>query len=127
MIPKREIITVMSGDFDPPTDGDIKKMKYAKSLGDWLIVGVHSDLRVSAKNGEVHFPLEHRSFLVKNMKYVDEVFHYEGKFNDDRGLLMLIKTCYPGARYIYLSSDASGDSPESQITGVTFTSFQSEN
>ena len=68
-------IVYIDGAFDLFHIGHIESLKYAKSLGDYLIVGVHSDAVVNAIKGS-NLPilnLQERALSVLSCRYVDEV------------------------------------------------------
>ena len=116
----------MGGDFDPLSQDDINRLKIAKESGDWLIVGLNSDTRISARNGVVYIPYEHRCFILSNLKYVDEVIINDGQVNDDRYLLIKVKNFYPGANFTYFSDGNIEEKPESKVTGVKFATFNDD-
>lgn len=53
--------------------GHLRLLKQAKSLGDWLIVGVLTDKATSAYKRKPIIPFEERMEIVKQIKYVDRV------------------------------------------------------
>ncbi len=53
--------------------GHINLFKKAKALGDYLIVGVHSDEDVEFYKRRPILSLEERSEIIRSCKYVDEV------------------------------------------------------
>ena len=68
-----------NGCFDVLHRGHIEMFKYAKSLGDKLIVGIYSDIRVKELKG-FNRPInnqEYRKEMLLSNKYVDDVliFH----------------------------------------------------
>ncbi len=82
-----------NGCYDILHPGHIELFKYAKTLGDCLIVGIDSDERVS-KNKGASRPInrqEIRKYMLLTLKYVDEV-HI---FNDENELTELVKTVSP--------------------------------
>lgn len=117
---KREKIIVTAGEFDPLTLSDIRFLKKAKSKGDWLIVGVHSDQFMELCRGGFVMNHSERKEVVENLKFVNEVF----QFNDFDGtvcnLLKLIKFCYPSADIHFISDEDMHNMPETKITGITF-------
>lgn len=73
------------GTFDLFHYGHLKLLERARSLGDWLAVGVSSNEFNSIKNKKCIHPYEERSEIVSAIKYVDFVFpenNWEQKIND---------------------------------------------
>jgi D-beta-D-heptose 7-phosphate kinase/D-beta-D-heptose 1-phosphate adenosyltransferase len=82
-------IIFVNGTFDILHVGHIKLLNFAKSLGDYLLVGIDSDERVKKLKGN-NRPINNqyeRKFLLENLKSVDEV----SVFNNDSELLNLIE------------------------------------
>jgi len=65
---------VASGYFDPIHIGHIEYLKLAKQLGGTLIVIVNNDKQAKIKKGFSFMNENERLEIVKNIKYVDEVF-----------------------------------------------------
>ena len=82
-----------NGCFDILHRGHLEMLKYAKSLGDFLIVGIDSDKKVQADKGPLR-PLnraEDRRFALEAIRYVDEVV----VFDSPEGLANAIKKVSP--------------------------------
>ena len=64
-----------NGCFDVLHRGHIELFKYAKSLGDWLVVGIDTDERVGAAKGESRpfNTVEDRVAMLESIKYIDEI------------------------------------------------------
>ena len=68
-------------------------LKYARSLGDFLIVGIDSDKKVQADKGPTRpvNSVEDRQFALEAIRYVDEVV----VFDSPEGLANAIKKTSP--------------------------------
>lgn len=53
--------------------GHVNLLKRAKAMGDYLVVGVHSDKQIESYKRKPIFPEEHRYEIMRSCKYVDEV------------------------------------------------------
>ena len=65
---------IVSGYFDPLHVGHIEYMKLAKELGDHLIVIVNNDEQAKLKKGKSFMSHDDRMAIIKELKFVDEVF-----------------------------------------------------
>ena len=68
-----------NGCFDIIHRGHIELFKYAKSLGDYLVVGVDTDDRIRASKGESRpiNNLEDRIEMLNSIRYIDEVVSFD--------------------------------------------------
>lgn len=82
---------VVNGTFDVIHPGHLALLNYAKSLGDFLIVAIDSDSRVSELKGPQRpiNPQLERKLLLENLKAVDQVV----VFNSSSELVDIIKQC----------------------------------
>ena len=82
---------VVNGTFDVIHPGHLALLNYAKSLGDFLIVAIDSDSRVSELKGPLRpiNPQDERKLLLENLKAVDQVV----VFNSSSELVDIIKQC----------------------------------
>lgn len=86
-------IIFTNGCFDILHPAHIEMLKYAKSLGDTLVVGIDSDERVKEKKGKLR-PInssEDRKQMLLAIRYVDEVYVFE----NDKQLKSLVKKFEP--------------------------------
>ena len=116
----REKIIVTSGDFDTLSIKELRFLQKCRAKGDWLVIGLHSDVAVHMKTAKLNQYYDERNEILSNIKCVDEVF----RFNDADGtvcnLLKLIKLCYPLAEITYVSEHDMHNMPETKIRGITF-------
>jgi len=86
-------IIFVNGCFDVLHPGHIKLFKYAKSLGDYLIVAIDSDKRVAEMKGPERpiFSQNDRSQTLRAIRYID-VVHI---FNSKEELEDLLKSIKP--------------------------------
>ena len=69
----------VNGCFDIIHRGHLDLLKYAKSLGTHLVVGIDSDSRVREMKGEER-PVntqEDRKFMLESLRWVDEVYVFD--------------------------------------------------
>lgn len=96
----------VNGTFDILHRGHLELLNYAKSLGDFLLVGIDSDERVKEKKGltrPIHSQ-EERKFFLENLKSVDSV----DIFSSDYELESMIKSFKPDIMVV--GSDWKGKS-----------------
>jgi len=96
----------VNGTFDLLHRGHLELLNYAKSLGDFLLVGIDSDDRVSEKKGPTR-PIhnqEERKFFLENLKSVNAV----DIFSTDNELEEMIKSFKPNIMVV--GSDWKGKS-----------------
>ena len=70
-----------NGCFDILHRGHFELLRYAKSLGDYLIVGLNSDSSVKSLKGPTRpfFAEKDRKFMLECCRYVDEVCVFDTK------------------------------------------------
>ena len=83
----------VNGTFDLLHRGHLELLNYAKSLGDYLCVGIDTDIRVKEKKGDKRpiYNQNERKFFLENLKAVDEV----RLFSNDSELEDLVKSVKP--------------------------------
>lgn len=74
-------IVLVTGGFDPLHSGHIEYFEAAKRLGDYLIVGVNSDVWLERKKGKAFMPIEERKSIIEMLKIVDEVITFDDSDN----------------------------------------------
>ena len=97
-----------NGCFDVLHRGHIELFKYAKSLGDYLVVGIDEDQRVKQSKGDSR-PINSvtdRKAILESIKYIDEVvtFSKDSELEDcilnSQASIMVIGSDYKGKRII---------------------------
>ena len=68
-----------NGCFDVLHRGHIELFKYAKSLGDYLVVGLDDDDRIKVSKGDNRpiNSLEDRMEMLRSIKYIDDVVWFD--------------------------------------------------
>lgn len=74
-------IVFVNGCFDVLHPGHIELLRYAKSLGDYLIVAIDSDRKVAEMKGPERpiFSQEDRSNVLSAIRYVDVIHTFDSK------------------------------------------------
>jgi bifunctional ADP-heptose synthase (sugar kinase/adenylyltransferase) len=123
---KRDKIIITSGEFNNITYSDIKYLKACKSKGDWLVVGLYSDMFLNMnRTGEI-ITFEKRKEVLQSLFMVDEIFRYNDIDGTCCNLLKLVKFCYPMSELTYISDIDMHNTPESKIRGITFETLSKE-
>ena len=89
-------------------------------MGNWLIVGIHSDMLVHMKTGILNQNLEVRKRILESVRCVDEVFTFNDCDDNVCNLLKVVKLCYPRADITYVSDRDMSNGPEIKIGGINF-------
>ena len=91
----------VNGCFDVLHRGHFEMLKYAKSLGDYLMVGIDSDQKVKRDKGSSRpfNNVDDRKFALESICYVDKVLIFESK----EELEFLIRQLEPN--YMVIGSD----------------------
>tara|TARA_R110000824_G_scaffold67493_7_gene174837 strand:- start:1477 stop:1878 length:402 start_codon:yes stop_codon:yes gene_type:complete len=79
-----------NGCFDVLHRGHIELFRYAKSLGDWLVVGIDTDERVRAAKGATRpfNTIEDRVAMLESIKYIDEIRVFDANDELDTQVLL---------------------------------------
>ena len=110
-------IVIVTGGFDPLHSGHIAYFKAAKTLGDWLIVGLNSDEWLARKKGRPFMPLQERMAIIGNLNIVDEVMIYDDSDGSSCEAIRLAKQRYPDAYIIFANG---GDRTKDNIPEMVF-------
>ena len=71
----------VNGCFDVLHRGHFELFKYAKSLGDFLVVGIDSDQKVKQDKGSSrpYNKMDDRLFALNSIRYIDKVHYFDSK------------------------------------------------
>ena len=83
----------VNGTFDILHRGHLELLNYAKSLGEYVVVGIDSDRRVSEMKGPSRpiYSVEDRKFFLENLKAV----HRVAVFDSDTQLAAMVEFIKP--------------------------------
>ena len=108
---ENEIISIVSGGFDPIHPGHIMMMKDCLKFSNYLIVGVNSNKWLVNKKGNYFMDIQHRLYVVSSLKVVNETMEFE---DDDKGsannLLIKIRNKYSNDKIIFANGGDRSDS-----------------
>ena len=87
-----------NGCFEVLHRGHFEMLRHAKSLGDYLIVGIDSDQKVRKDKGtgRPYNSVEDRKFALESIKYVDSVVVFDSRDS----LVQIIKSVAPDVMVI---------------------------
>lgn len=88
-------IIVISGGFDPLKRGHINLFRSSERLGYKIILGLNSDEWLVKKKGEVGMCWADRAHILRSIKYIDEVIHFNDLDGTAVDLLTKVKQLYP--------------------------------
>ena len=72
-LPGQAVRVWCDGCYDMVHFGHANSLRQAKAMGDYLVVGVHTDEEISRHKGPPVFNEEERHRMVRAIKWVDEV------------------------------------------------------
>lgn len=97
-MPKLVLIT---GGFDPVHSGHIEYINAAKSIGDFLFVGLNSDDWLIRKKGKPFMPWHERHIVLANLRSVDECFAFDDSDNTAIDAIRVIREQNPEHTIIF--------------------------
>ena len=103
-VTKPQTTVWVNGCFDVVHAGHIELLKYARSVGDRLVVGLDTDERVQSSKGPTRpiNTLQHRKAVMEAIRYVDEVV----AFSSDDTLKNAIQ--WSKAKFIVVGAEYKG-------------------
>ena len=116
----KDRIIVTSGNYDFLTADDITFLQKCRSKGDWLIVGLHSDMAVHLQTNTLFNTYDDRQKILQGLWSVDEVLRFADNDGTCCNLLKLVKIIYPNTNITYVSKHDMLNMPETKIRGITF-------
>ena len=115
-----ETIVLVTGGFYPIHSGHIAYFKFAKKLGDKLIVGVNSDKWLVQKKGSWFLPINERIEILSNLSVVDETIEFEDdKYYSAANAITIVMEKYPNHKIIFANGgDRNSENiPEMKVYG----------
>jgi len=94
-------IVLVTGGFDPLHSGHIAYFKAAKTLGDYLIVGLNSDEWLKRKKGQAFMDQYERCCIIESLKVVDKVVCYPDADGSSKNTITGVRAMYPDAKIIF--------------------------
>lgn len=94
-------IVLITGGFDPLHSGHIAYINAAKTLGDYLIVGLNSDEWLERKKGRAFMPWNERLCIINNLSMVNEVYTFDDEDGSAKSFIKQVRAHYPDARLIF--------------------------
>lgn len=94
-------IVLATGGFDPIHSGHIAYFKAAKTLGDYLIVGINSDEWLEKKKGRSFMPWNERLCVINNLSMVDEVYTFDDSDGSAKSFIKQVRAHYPESKLIF--------------------------
>jgi bifunctional ADP-heptose synthase (sugar kinase/adenylyltransferase) len=116
----KDRIIVTTGNYDILTVEDLRFLQKCRSRGDWLIIGLHSDIVVHMSTNTLYNTYEDRQELLQGLQCVDEVMRFKDSDGTSCNLLKSVKLFYPQADITFISKYDMHNTPETKIRGITF-------
>ena len=116
-------LILVSGGFDPIHPGHLEYLREAKSLGQYLIVGLNSDAWLRRKKGKSFMPWDDRRRILMELPYVDMVYSFDDSDGTADDFIKQIVYRYSDSNKIIFANGGDrveGNVPEFPINNVTF-------
>lgn len=94
-------IVLVTGGFDPIHSGHIQYFKYAKKLGDKLIVGLNSDAWLKRKKDKYFMNWSERATIARNLRMVDDVIDFDDSDGTAINAIRKVLDAYPDAEVVF--------------------------
>ena len=120
MTRKKEKIIVTAGDYDVVNSEDLKFLQKCRDKGQWLIVGLHSDMQVYLRCNTIYNNYDERQNLLMGLRPVDEVLRFDDSKGNYCNLLKTVKLIYPNSVITFVTKHDLLDTPERKIRGINF-------
>lgn len=96
-------IVLCTGGFDPLHSGHIEYFNSAKSLGDYLIVGLNSDEWLKRKKGRSFLPIHERKNIIENLSMINKVVEFNDDNNNSSDCISQILKEYPQFKIVFVN------------------------
>jgi cytidyltransferase-like protein len=115
-------VVIVTGGFDPCHQGHISYLRSARSLGDWLVVGLNSDSWLIRKKNLYFMSWDERASVLAAIRYVDQVIKFDDRDGSARDAIRITRDLYPSSEIIFANGgDRTADEiPEMDQRGVIF-------
>ena len=120
MTKKKDSIIVTAGDYDLVTSEELKFLQKCRAKGDWLVVGLHSDMQVYLRCNTIYNNYDERQNLLMGLRPVDEVLRFDDSKGNYCNLLKTVKLIYPNSVITFVTKHDLLDTPERKIRGINF-------
>jgi D-beta-D-heptose 7-phosphate kinase/D-beta-D-heptose 1-phosphate adenosyltransferase len=94
-------LVLVTGGWDPVHSGHIEYINAAKTLGDYLFVGINSDDWLIRKKGKAFLPWIERHIIMSNLKAVDDAFAFNDSDNTAIDAIRRIRESNPDQTIIF--------------------------
>ena len=108
-------IVLVTGGFDPLHSGHLAYFKAARTLGDWLVVGLNSDEWLTRKKGKPFMNIYERKCVLNSIKYVDEVWEFDDSDNTACDLLHEVFKYYGKHKVIFANGGDRNQTNNAEI------------
>jgi len=119
-------IVIITGGFDPIHSGHVAYINAAKKLGDFLVVGINSDIWLKRKKGQEFMPWKERAAIIEAMHDVDQVISFDDSDGSATDAIHQVMLQYPYDEVIFANGGdrTSENIPEQELDWGERLSFE---
>lgn len=110
-------IVLVTGGFDPLHSGHIAYFNAAKSLGDFLVVGINSDEWLTRKKGKPFLSYEERATVISHLRMVDLIVKFTDEDNSSIDAIRKTRKMFPNNIIIFANG---GDRKKDNIPEMSY-------